>query len=66
MIAATVKSWLASPEKLKSMQEAARKAARPAATLDIAREIGDMLLSSKREKNAAGATSAEKELVLTR
>jgi len=42
-IANTVSEWLESPEKLEKMQNAALKAARPSATLDIAKSIAEIL-----------------------
>jgi 1,2-diacylglycerol 3-beta-galactosyltransferase len=50
VIADTVSSWLASPETLKAMREAALKAARPQSTLDIARELADILFKSREAK----------------
>lgn len=47
VIAETVSSWLETPEKLQQMQTAALKAARPAATLDIARDIAEYLFERK-------------------
>ena len=58
MIADTVSSWLASPEKMESMKSAALAAARPSATLDIARDLADIAFASK--------TSNEKVLVRAR
>jgi UDP-N-acetylglucosamine:LPS N-acetylglucosamine transferase len=42
-IAKIVCRWLSSPEELKAMQQAARAAARPNATLDIAKDIADVI-----------------------
>jgi 1,2-diacylglycerol 3-beta-galactosyltransferase len=42
-IAATVSSWLASPDVLQQMKNAALAAARPQATMDIARDILSLL-----------------------
>ena len=47
VIAETVSSWLETPEKLQQMQTAALEAARPAATLDIARDIAEYLFERK-------------------
>lgn len=47
MIADTVSSWLETPEKLETMQKAALEAARPAATLDIAKDIAEYLFERK-------------------
>jgi 1,2-diacylglycerol 3-beta-galactosyltransferase len=51
-IAATVASWLSSPETLVAMREAALAAARPQATLDIARDLAEIVFSSKRRGRA--------------
>lgn len=64
VIASTVKSWLASPDTLRTMQDAARNAARPASTLDIARDIGEMLLEAKKAKG--GSSVSKKEAVLVK
>ncbi len=48
MIADTVTSWLASPEKLEVMRDAALVAARPSATLDIARDLAEMVFATKK------------------
>lgn len=50
VIADTVSLWLSSPGMLQSMQEAALKAARPHSTLDIARDLADMVFSHKEAK----------------
>ena len=47
VIAETVSSWLETPDKLQQMQKAALEAARPAATLDIARDIAEYLFERK-------------------
>ena len=39
----TVREWLKNPDILREMQQAAVTASRPNATLDIARDIGEML-----------------------
>ncbi len=43
----TVSSWMASPEKMQSMKDAALAAARPSATLDIARDLADIAFATK-------------------
>lgn len=58
VIADTVSSWLSSPEKLESLSAAALRAARPEATLDIARDIADIAFETKMKK--------EKVLVVSR
>jgi hypothetical protein len=58
LIADTVSSWLASPKKMESMKSAALAAARPSATLDIARDLADIAFATK--------TSKEKVLVRAR
>lgn len=52
VIADTVSSWLASPEKMASMKAAALKASRPSATLDIAGDLAEIAFAQKltREK----------------
>lgn len=61
VIADTVSSWLASPDTMEAMKDAALEAARPHATLDIARDLAEMAFST-REK----AATKEKELVRVR
>lgn len=51
VIAETVSSWLQSPEKLASMKSAALAAARPSATLDIAKDLAAIAFANK-EKGA--------------
>jgi len=48
VISTCVSSWLESPEMMKEMQEAALKAARPTATIDIAKDLAQMLFDSKK------------------
>jgi 1,2-diacylglycerol 3-beta-galactosyltransferase len=48
VIADTVASWLSSPETLASMREAALAAARPQATLDIARDLAEIVFGTKQ------------------
>ena len=57
-IADTVGSWLADPERLKTMQDAALGAARPHATLDIAKDLAEMVFAEKEKQKAL-----ERELV---
>jgi len=52
-IANTVSTWLETPEMLSEMKGKALDAARPSATLDIARDIAEMLFEKKREDAAA-------------
>ncbi|CAB9507850.1 Monogalactosyldiacylglycerol synthase 2, chloroplastic [Seminavis robusta] len=52
VIAETVSSWLASPEKMNSLKEAALQAARPSATLDIAKDLADMVFAQKEKLRA--------------
>lgn len=47
VIADTVSSWMASPEKMQSMKDAALAAARPSATLDIARDLAEIAFATK-------------------
>jgi len=49
VISETVSSWLASPQKLRQMREAALKAARPSATLDIAKDLAEMVFEAKKQ-----------------
>jgi len=48
VIAETVSSWLASPEKMAEMKRAALMAARPTATLDIAKDLAEMVFATKK------------------
>ena len=50
VIAETVTSWLASPQKLQDMRDAALVAARPAATLNIARDLAEMVFARKQKE----------------
>lgn len=52
IIAETVSTWLSSPEMLQTMQAAALAAARPTATVDIARDLADMLFEYKNQQVA--------------
>jgi hypothetical protein len=47
-IAGIVSSWLSSPETLSAMQQAALAAARPRATVDIARDLAQILFAHKQ------------------
>ena len=47
VIAETVGSWLASPETMATLQNAALNAARPSATLDIAKDLANMVFEAK-------------------
>ena len=62
-IADTVCSWLSSPEMLQTMKEAALAAARPAATVDIAKDLAAMLFEHKKNEAAANAKQTDAELV---
>lgn len=63
-IAETVSTWLSSPEMLETMQAAALAAARPTATIDIARDLAEMLFESKKKQDAIAKVKTEKlELV---
>jgi 1,2-diacylglycerol 3-beta-galactosyltransferase len=57
VIADTVSSWLESPEKLKSLSDAALAAARPQATLDIARDLADIAFATKMKKERVLVTA---------
>ena len=50
VIAETVSSWLSSPEKLEAMKECALAAARPSATLDIAKDLAEMVFATRKQK----------------
>jgi 1,2-diacylglycerol 3-beta-galactosyltransferase len=50
VIANTVSSWLLSPEKLEAMRNAALAAARPQATLNIAKDLADAVFAEKKKK----------------
>ncbi len=50
VIADTVSSWLSSPKKMESMKTAALAAARPSATLDIAKDLAEIAFSKKLTK----------------
>ena len=50
-IAKDVSSWLKSPKKMESMKKASLAAARPTATLDIAKEVAEIALARKKMKN---------------
>lgn len=47
-IAESVTSWLSDPKLLAQMQRCALNSARPQATLDIARDLADMLFEQKQ------------------
>ena len=47
----TVREWLMNPEVLRQKQIAAITASRPNATLDIARDIGEMLFEHIRQRD---------------
>lgn len=61
VIADTVSEWLTSPDRLEAMQDAALKASRPEATLDIARDLAEILFADKEAEVAAASTSDKKE-----
>ena len=50
VIAETVSEWLEKPDMLNEMKSCALEAARPSATLDIARDIAEMLFEYKQQK----------------
>ena len=56
-IGQTVSSWLSNPDKLEVMKKAALEASRPHATLDIARDIADMLFEHKQKKQSKDTPS---------
>ena len=50
VIADTVCSWLASPDMLASLQKSALEAARPQATLDIAKDVAAIVFEHKKKQ----------------
>lgn len=52
-----VEEWFATPSKLDLMRENALEAARPDATLDIARDLADMVIGRRQELNATGKSA---------
>ena len=50
VIAETVRSWLQSPETLQTMQTAALEAARPEATVDIARDLAEIVFATRKQQ----------------
>lgn len=67
-IADTVSTWLSSPEMLSTMKEAALAAARPSATLDIARDLAAMLFNHKKNLSQTSKTKqidSEEALVVS-
>jgi len=61
-MADTVQEWLASPAKLEQMRDNALIAARPDATLDIARDLADMVIVRREELKRGGGTSGKKDI----
>jgi len=49
VIADTVTTWLSDPVKLESMRGKALEAARPSATLDIAKDLAQIVFATKKE-----------------
>mmetsp|Transcript_5371 Transcript_5371/g.5918 ORF Transcript_5371/g.5918 Transcript_5371/m.5918 type:complete len:471 (-) Transcript_5371:114-1526(-) len=58
VIADTVSGWLSSPSSLESMQSAAKAAARPSATLDIARDLASTVFAAKQRQKQPITVSA--------
>ena len=58
-IADTVSTWLSSPQMLSTMKEAALQAARPSATVDIAKDLAAMLFEHKAKQKQATSTAGE-------
>lgn len=50
VIADEVCSWLASPDMLRKMQQSALAAARPQATLDIAKDVAEILFEHTKTR----------------
>jgi hypothetical protein len=63
VIANTVSNWLLDEQLLAKMSAAAKKAARPTATFDIAREIGAMLFTAEATAVAAQQSSGSSSAV---
>lgn len=59
VIAETVTSWLSDPAKLQEMRDNALNAARPEATLDIARDLAQVVFARKAETSGAAAPAVE-------
>jgi 1,2-diacylglycerol 3-beta-galactosyltransferase len=57
VIADTVSSWLSSPEKMESMRNAALAAARPSATLDIARDLAELAFATRKQEASVAAAA---------
>ena len=60
-IAETVSMWLSSPEMLREMKEAALVAARPTATVDIAKDLAKMLFDYKKNQESVAKSISVKE-----
>ena len=58
MLAAHLSDWLSRPDTLKTMSKAARRAGRPRASLDIARDIIQIMKSHPRDERTQGALDA--------
>ena len=58
-IAEEVSTWISSPDMLSTMQAAALEAARPSATIEIAKDLAAMLFEHK--KNSTKNTEMNKE-----
>jgi len=50
VIADKVSTWLASPDLMQEMKANALKAARPSATLDIAKDLAEMVFEHKKKQ----------------
>lgn len=59
VIAETVTSWLTDPALLREMRQNALKAARPEATLDIARDLAQIVFDRKAQTSASSAVEAK-------
>lgn len=59
VIADTVSKWLTSPEMLSEMKENALKASRPQATLDIARDLAEMVFAKRQTQNQETTMNAK-------
>lgn len=59
-IAEIVSTWLENPETLESMQDAALAASRPQATLDIAKDLAEILFTARDKKIGAELVKVRK------
>jgi 1,2-diacylglycerol 3-beta-galactosyltransferase len=58
VIASTVSSWLESPDTLDTMRKSALAAARPQATLDIAKDLAEIVFAAKAKQRQGQRVAA--------